>query len=328
MATGRSGRRAGDASGSRASSPTPASRKADQLRSKASRKAEQVSRRAEQVSRKAEQVSRQADRVSRRAERMAERVGRGGGRRPGGGAGAASRAELWTRDEPGRRQPRFSRDDIAAAALDILDTEGFDALSMRRLAAELGAGTMTLYHYVKTKDELLAIVGDAIMGELLLSDDELSDDWREALTAIAHHARDAIRRHPWMLEHFGAGVGGIGPNGARHFDQTMRAVSSLDVPFVDRLDIAGAVDEYVFGFCLMELDDIREGPVTDEIAGYVNSLVATGDYPGISAVIDELGGFEEAWKMFDQYSGDPDRFDRNLNRIFDGFELQLKRRSR
>ena len=71
--------------------------------------------------------------------------------------------EVWTRPERGRRRPRYTRDEIAAAAIRVADAEGFDELSMRRLASELGAGTMTLYHYVRTKDELLALVHDAVM---------------------------------------------------------------------------------------------------------------------------------------------------------------------
>ena len=59
------------------------------------------------------------------------------------------------RPEPGARRPRHTREQIAAAALAIADAEGFEAVSMRRVAAELGAGTMTLYHYVRTKDELV-----------------------------------------------------------------------------------------------------------------------------------------------------------------------------
>ena len=78
--------------------------------------------------------------------------------------------EVWTRPERGRRRPRYTRDEIAAAAIRVADAEGFDELSMRRLASELGAGTMTLYHYVRTKDELLALVHDAVMAELLVPD--------------------------------------------------------------------------------------------------------------------------------------------------------------
>ena len=86
--------------------------------------------------------------------------------------------DVWTRPEPGARRTKFTRDEIAAAAVKIADEEGFDALSMRRLALELDAGTMTLYHYVRTKDELLAIVNDSVMGELIVPDGELPTDWR------------------------------------------------------------------------------------------------------------------------------------------------------
>ena len=62
---------------------------------------------------------------------------------------------IWARPQPGSRRPRYRRDQIAAEALEIADADGIDAVSMRRVAAELDAGTMTLYHYVRTKDELI-----------------------------------------------------------------------------------------------------------------------------------------------------------------------------
>ena len=80
--------------------------------------------------------------------------------------------DVWTRAERSSRKPRFNRDDIAAAAIRIADTEGFEAVSMRRLAAELDAGTMSLYHYVRTKDELLTLVVDALLAEVVLPPDQ------------------------------------------------------------------------------------------------------------------------------------------------------------
>jgi AcrR family transcriptional regulator len=65
---------------------------------------------------------------------------------------------------------------------------------MRRVAAELGAGTMTLYHYVRTKDDLRALMDDAIMGELLIPTDELPAGWRAALTEIARRSHATFRR--------------------------------------------------------------------------------------------------------------------------------------
>src|SRR5919199_3069026 len=80
---------------------------------------------------------------------------------------------IWTRPEPGQRKPRFTREQLAAAALAIADEEGLDAVTMRRVADALGAGTMTLYHYVQSKDELLILMADAMMGELLVPDGEM-----------------------------------------------------------------------------------------------------------------------------------------------------------
>src|SRR5215813_14334865 len=94
-------------------------------------------------------------------------------------------ALIWTRPEPGTRRPKFTREQIASTALAIADAEGFAAVSMRRIAGELGSGTMTLYYYVRTKDELIALMDDAIMGELIIPEDELPEGWREGLAELA-----------------------------------------------------------------------------------------------------------------------------------------------
>ena len=99
---------------------------------------------------------------------------------------------IWARAEPGTRKPRYTREQIAAAALAVADSEGIDAVSMRRVAQELGAGTMTLYHYVRTKSDLLDLMDDSIMAEVLVPDDELSSNWREALTAIAKRSQACV----------------------------------------------------------------------------------------------------------------------------------------
>ena len=79
---------------------------------------------------------------------------------------------------------------------------------MRRVAESLGAGTMTLYHYVRNKDELVTLMIDAVMGEVLVPDGELPADWREAMSKIARRSRDAFRRHRWMLDEVGEAGGG------------------------------------------------------------------------------------------------------------------------
>ena len=116
----------------------------------------------------------------------------------------------------------------------IADAEGFAAVSMRRIATELDAGTMTLYHYVRTKDELLTLVVDAVMGEVVIPATEpIPTDWRAALTMVAERTRAALERHPWILDITDDPA--VGPNSVRHFDQSLQAVASLNLPLTDKL---------------------------------------------------------------------------------------------
>jgi len=229
--------------------------------------------------------------------------------------------DVWTRTEPGARKPRLSRDDIAAAAIRIADAEGFAAVSMRRIALELDAGTMTLYHYVRTKDELLTLVVDAFLGEVVLPPGQtLPRNWRAAITLIACRSRDALRRHPWILDI--NDDPNIGPNAMRHFDQSWQALASLDAGFDDKLDLAFAVDEYVFGFCLLERNNVVEEEDSSEMLEYVRSRLVEDKHPALDAMVAEMG-LETAWSRIRAHGRDAGRFDRNLARLLAGFDASL-----
>ena len=279
------------------------------------RTTEKVGQKLEQkLNQKAEKAKAQQERLSAKAARAAQRLDQL--------SSQLEALDVWTRVEPAGRRPRFTRAEIAIAAVRIADDEGIDALSMRRLAAELDAATMTLYHYIRTKDELLALVTDAVMGEVVVPADEtLPPDWRDAIRVIAHRSRAVLERHPWMFDI--AGDPGIGPNSVRHFDQTLQAVASAPGDLVDRLDIARAIDEYVFGYCIIHRNDAQTSPALDEgMLDYVLGLVGTGDYPALAELIDEVGG-RPAWDLIEAHERDADRFDRNLDRLLDGLAHAL-----
>src|SRR6266496_1819554 len=132
-------------------------------------------------------------------------------------------ALIWTRPEPGTRRPKFTRDQIASTALAIADAEGFAAVSMRRIATELSAGTMTLYYYVRTKDELVALMDDAIMTEVLIDAGEFPKHWYDALTAVGLRTWEVLTRHPWALHSLQNAP--TGPNAMRHFEQSLAALA-------------------------------------------------------------------------------------------------------
>ena len=231
--------------------------------------------------------------------------------------------DVWTRADRSMRRPRFNRDDIAAAAVRIADAEGFDAVSMRRLAAELDAGTMTLYHYVRTKDELLTLVFDALMGEMVVpAGQRLPREWRAAITLIARRSRDALRRHPWILDITDDPC--IGPNAMRHFDQSWQALASLDAGFDDKLDLITAVDEYVFGYCLHERNNLKDNPKDAEMADYIGALLIDdeAEYPALAGMVADMG-LAHLWSRIHTHARGAGRFDRNLARLLTGFEASI-----
>jgi AcrR family transcriptional regulator len=82
-------------------------------------------------------------------------------------------ALIWLRPEPSGRKPRYTRAEIARTAVGIADTEGFDTVTMKRIASDLGAGTMTLYYYVRNKADIVALMQDAIFEDVLVPAGEL-----------------------------------------------------------------------------------------------------------------------------------------------------------
>ncbi len=225
---------------------------------------------------------------------------------------------IWLREEPGTRSPSHTRAEIVAAALAIADAEGFEAVSMRRVAQRLGAGTMTLYYYVRNKDELITLMFDEVMGEVLVPEGELSGEWRKALEQIAMRTRNAFKRHRWSLDRLGDGR--PGPNGIRHFEQSLQAVAAAPLSDAEKFELIGLIDDYVFGFALreaQELDEHRRG-WPPQVVEFLQRELDSGDYPLISQFLgaDAAGGIDRVAELIFSEG----RFERGLERLLDGVE--------
>jgi AcrR family transcriptional regulator len=256
-------------------------------------------------------------------------------RRPDQALRRPRRAEgpIFARPEPGSRRPAYTREQIARTAIAIADAEGFEAVSMRRIAAELGAGTMTLYHYVRGKDELIALISDAIMGELLVPDDELPDGWREGLAEIARRTFQIFNRHPWIVEHMGEGdPSATGPSVLRHVEQTFAVTARTGLDADDQIELSSIVDDYVFGHGMRAYHGARfgaegkRGKDLDSLLSYLGEQLATGDYPHLERIMgdDPAAAFERIGHVM----SDEDRFERGLDRLLDGLELWVERARR
>ncbi len=210
-----------------------------------------------------------------------------------------SRADLrpiWSFPEPGTRRPRLSRERIAATAIDIADREGINAVSMRRVAETLESGAMSLYHYIRDKADLLALMDDALMAEALVPEEELRGDWRKAVTAIARGSREMFLRHPWALAAFqGAyAVHGpqFGPNTLRHMEQSATAVANAPLSRKAKLDLIAIVDDYVQGHALRSgadaARDETDGERDAESMNFLIEQIRSGRYPHVQTLLADI----------------------------------------
>src|SRR5215210_5509642 len=98
---------------------------------------------------------------------------------------------------PTEPRARLSRDRVLEAAVQLAVRDGIESLSMRKLADELGAGAMSLYHHVANKEQLLDGMIDIVFGEIELPTTDV--DWKTAMRRRALSTREALNRHRWAV---------------------------------------------------------------------------------------------------------------------------------
>ncbi|MFI9204681.1 TetR/AcrR family transcriptional regulator [Streptomyces sp. NPDC053048] len=230
----------------------------------------------------------------------------------------------WTRPPRGRRErPALSREQIVAEAIRLLDAEGVEALSMRKLGTSLGAGATSLYRHVTNKDELMELVLDEVFGELRppVATDEA--DWREIVAEGAHNVRAMILRHPWLASVLGQiGTAYLGPNLMRQSENMLALLESAGFSLKEAESAASTVFSYVIGMTSAEAAMLamlaRNGRTEADWAQQVLPAAqqAVASYPRLSALYLEYGDKDP------QQTRDED-FARGLDHILDGLAVAL-----
>jgi AcrR family transcriptional regulator len=198
---------------------------------------------------------------------------------------------IWTLPEPpGRPVATLSRRAILAAALMVADAEGAEALTMRRVAAELGSPTpMSLYRYVGSKDGLVDLMLDAVYGEIEVPAHP-SGDWRTDLESLSRRTWAVISGHLWfgLLVHTRPL---FGPNALRYFDFRFAALEPLGLDSDEMGKITAAIDGHLFGSALLLAEENRmrqrTGLLTDEqlraaAQPFIEPIIASGSYPAFA----------------------------------------------
>ncbi|WP_406057005.1 TetR/AcrR family transcriptional regulator [Streptomyces sp. NBC_01077] len=234
-------------------------------------------------------------------------------------AGRAAEPEvIWARPERAGRGPKpaYSRSDIVAAAMRIADADGIDAVSMRRIAAEIGCGTMSLYNYVPRKEDLYELMVDGASSAYELPDTP-SGDWRADMVDIARQARTILHRHPWVIRLMTTGYA-YGPNALRFLEYCLGCLDDLDLPGGTKMELIATVNGTVMTIVANEIalaERARSLPWSGEQeqavrTAYLTRQLTGGGYPRLAAVLAGAGA-----EPLDA----EEVFDRTLGRVLDSF---------
>ncbi|MEV4636748.1 TetR/AcrR family transcriptional regulator C-terminal domain-containing protein [Actinoplanes sp. NPDC049548] len=185
---------------------------------------------------------------------------------------------------PRGRPPARTRTAVVTAAVAVADAEGLEALTMRRLAAELGTGAMSLYTYVRDKDELVDLMVDQVS--------EYDGPPAPTLLQLASWQRQLMLRHPWLR----AAVPGRdlqGPNMLGFLERGLAALAGTGLPGPAKMEVIALVTGFVVGYVTHELAQARAGATTPEHlaaqVAHLQAAVASGAYPELAAVLAEGG---------------------------------------
>ena len=220
---------------------------------------------------------------------------------------------LAARQAPAQRSRNgLSRERIVATALELADAEGSDALTMRRLATELGVGAMTLYGYFRNKREVLDAMMDAMTAQVDAPDPE--GDWQTEMRKLARSMREVFRAYPGVIRLTGAGP--ISSRGS--IDAAERALRILERAGFDAHGAArvyGLLVTYTLGFSSLAVPRAIHAEATEESRRVWQATIAalpSRDYATVQAAARDI-----AWWDADE------QFEWGLGALLAGLAAQL-----
>jgi AcrR family transcriptional regulator len=223
----------------------------------------------------------------------ADAAGPDGGQ-PGRAAAAQGAQEsVWDLPEHGTRgpRPRHDRAAITAIAVRIADAEGLEAVSMRRVAAELGIANMSLYNYVPAREHLAQLMTDQLADEYAYPAAPAPDP-RAAIADLAGQARDIAERHPWLAALMQRPMP-PGPNGLRYLDYFLGLLAGSRLDTGAKLEMIAIISGFatMYGALQAALPADQAGTV-QENAAQVQAFAraaASGRYPNLAAALTAGG---------------------------------------
>jgi AcrR family transcriptional regulator len=251
----------------------------------------------------------------------------------GGGTGLPASVEAaWgLRGRPSKGpRPGLSLQRIVEAGVKVADADGLAAISMGRVAAELGAATMSLYRYVAAKDELLALMVDATLGPPPAAPAP-DEGWRDGLARWAWSELGVHRRHRWVVR---VPIGGppATPNQVAWLEQGLRCLRGTGLAEGEKLSVILLLTGYVRNYATLEAD-LAEAAARSAAGAGAAGQSTMSDYGRLLARLTDAGRFPAlhaviAAGVLDEQDDLDAEFVFGLERVLDGVDALVRARSR
>lgn len=232
----------------------------------------------------------------------------------------------WGVAERPQRGPKreLSIERIVETAIAVADQDGLPAVSMSRIASELGFTTMSLYRYVTSKDDVLALMQDAVCDIVIPAEDDRDDDWRVGLRRWSMASIEVIQAHPWFPDIPISGIP-LMPNNLAVLDWGLREMRDLPLTDAEKMSTALLLSSYARASGIVERDVRRSRangatpPQSGEaFTAALAELVTAERFPDLAPLVVS-GSYTDA-------EDEQDDFAFGLERILDGIERYIATR--
>jgi AcrR family transcriptional regulator len=216
------------------------------------------------------------------------------------------------------RKARLSRELVLAKALEVVDAEGLDALTMRRLGQELGRDPMSLYRYAENRAALLDGVSELVLNQLAIHPED--PDWKEQLRGIAHNLRLLALEHPnvvpLLVTRPLSTPLGLRPLGTlRPLEQILSLLIGAGFDASDALHVYRAYYGFLYGHILNELQEYVVDPEENEALLRLGlHRLPAKEFPRLRALAPNLAEYEGSAEL-----------DQGLTILLSGLEAQLSK---
>jgi AcrR family transcriptional regulator len=188
-------------------------------------------------------------------------------------------------DTSAKRRAPLTRDRVLRAAVALADTNGIEALTMRKLGQELQVEAMSLYNHVANKDDILDGIVDLVFSEITLPSDRAG--WKAAMRRRAISAREALLRHPWATSLMQS-RSKPGPATLRHHDSVIGSLRKAGFTIEMAAHAFSVIDGYIYGFALQQINlPYHTTEEAAELAQNISRQVPPDEYPYFAEMVSE-----------------------------------------